>query len=444
MKRIFGTYAYGDTPIEACYWAEAVPEATLHRPPLQWAVRADVVVIGGGFTGLSAALHLAQGGASVVLLESRYPGWGASGRNGGFCCLGGSKLSDQALDGRVGRDGRLAWRQTEKAAVGLVADLLAKHRIEAETHSDGETILAHRPSAARFEGEARRVEENYGVTPHITAKDALVGEGLNAGFHGAMTIPIGFGLHPRKYLAGLLQVAEEAGATVHGESPVTAIQSVAGRHRVSTAQGHVDCNSVILATNGYSSEDIPEWMAARYMPAQSSVIVTRPLTEEERAAQGWTSYQASYDTRNLLHYFRLMPDNRFLFGMRGGLTASPRSEAGIKRLIRRDFEAMFPAWRHVETPHYWSGMVCLAPGFAPFCGEIPYKPGFYAGYAYHGNGVAMGSYTGALLADLVLGKGAMERPAIMQTPPSKFPLGRFRRAAMFPAYAGFWLGDRIG
>ncbi len=444
MTRIFGAYAYGDTPIDACYWAEAVPEATLSRPPLQGAVTADVAVIGGGFTGLSAALNLARGGASVVLLESRFPGWGASGRNGGFCCLGGSKLSDRALDARVGRDGRLAWRRAEKASIDWVATFLRRHGIDADTHSNGETMLAHRPGFARFEADAKSIEENYGVTPVITGKDALADAGMNAGFHGAITIPIGFGLHPRKYLAGLLQAAEEAGAQVHGDSPVAKIDSVAGRHRVSTAQGHVDCKSVILATNGYSSEDLPEWMAARYMPAQSSVIITRPLTGAERAAQGWTSYQASYDSRRLLHYFRLMPDNRFLFGMRGGLLASPRSEAGIKRLIRRDFEAMFPAWRHVETPHYWSGMVCLSSSFAPYCGEVPGRPGMFAGFAYHGNGVAMGSYTGALLADLVLGKHAMERPAIMQKPPARFPLGRLRRAGMFPAYAGFWLRDRFG
>jgi glycine/D-amino acid oxidase-like deaminating enzyme len=161
------------------------------------------------------------------------------------------------------------------------------------------------------------------------------------------------------------------------------------------------------------------------------------------SAQGWTSRQACYDSRHLLHYFRLMPDNRMLFGVRGGLMSSPASEARALRRARADFEAMFPAWRDVETPHGWSGMVCIARNRMPFVGEVPDQPGMFAGLCYHGNGVAMASYSGALLADLVRGK-TPERPypAPMRAPLARFELGRFRRAVMPFAYAGFALSDR--
>jgi glycine/D-amino acid oxidase-like deaminating enzyme len=202
----------------------------------------------------------------------------------------------------------------------------------------------------------------------------------------------------------------------------------------------VNAEQVIIATNGYSSDDLPDWLAGRYIPAQSNIIVTRPMSENELGAQGWTTLQASYDSRNLLHYFRLMPDRRFLFGMRGGLTSNPGAEARARARVRRDFETMFPAWAHVETPFRWSGMVCLARNGTPFAGPVPGRPGMFAGLAYHGNGVAMGSYTGKLLSGLLLGRNDVPPP--MQMPMSRFPLGRARRALLPPVYLAKGLMDR--
>ena len=438
MRRIFSDHAYSSDRISGCYWAETVPESALVRPALEGAQKADVAIIGAGFTGLSAALALAAAGASVALVDATYPGWGASGRNGGFCCLGGAKASDGQIDRAHGKDARLEYRHAELAAVNHVADTLAKHKIDAETHSKGETLVAHKASY-NLEDDARNVEENYGVTPTLHSKDAIEGLGMPGPFHGALTTPVGFGLNPRAYLAGLLKAAEDAGARVYGASPVTNITRQ-GRYQLATPQGTLDADQIILATNGYSSEDVPEWMASRYMPSQSSVLVTRELTDAE-LANGWNTDQMSYDSRLLLHYFRLMPNRRFLFGMRGGLTSSDSTEAGIRRKIRSDFEKMFPAWAHVETPHYWSGMVCLSAGFTPFAGAIPDMLGAYTGFAYHGNGVGMGSYTGALLADQILGTGKLATPKLMQKPPAKFPLGRARRALMYGVYAGAALKD---
>ncbi|RFP90895.1 FAD-binding oxidoreductase [Rhodobacteraceae bacterium 63075] len=436
--RIFPAHAYSDAPTRGCFWAETVPDSELERPPLEGRARADVAIIGAGFTGLNAALALARAGVSVTVLDARFPGWGASGRNGGFCCLGGAKASDSMLDRAHGKPARLAYRRAEMDAVAHVSDLLEIHDIDALTHSEGETVLAHK-RGIRFAEAAREVEENYGVTPTIHSTADLPGFGMAGAFHGGMTTPVGFGLHPRAYLAGLLGAAEAAGVQVFGDSPVTG-QDRTARHCLTTPRGKLEADNLLIATNGYSSDALPPWLAARYMPAQSSVIVTRPLSEAE-LANGWNSAQMAFDSRTLLHYFRLMPDRRFLFGMRGGLGASPRSEARVSRKIRADFERMFPFWRHVETPHYWSGMVCLSGGLTPFCGPVPGEKSTYAALAYHGNGVAMGSYAGALIADRILGQRALEVPQVMQTPPRRFPLGRFRRALMLPLYAGAWLRD---
>jgi glycine/D-amino acid oxidase-like deaminating enzyme len=184
-------------------------------------------------------------------------------------------------------------------------------------------------------------------------------------------------------------------------------------------------------------------MAGRYLPTQSSIIVTRPMSQDELTAQGWTSTQMCYDTRNLLHYFRLMPNGRMLFGMRGAMKHTHATEALNRQKVRADFDAMFPAWRHVETPCYWSGLVCLTRDFLPYAGPIPGMDGGFAAFAYHGNGVSMGSYSGRLLADLVQGKTPeLPYPAQMRHEPRRFPLGKFRRLLMRPAYLRYALKDR--
>ncbi|MDO6479763.1 NAD(P)/FAD-dependent oxidoreductase [Shimia thalassica] len=440
MDRICDPFAYGDGPLDTCFWSETVSGEP--SPALDQDIKADIAIIGAGFTGLSAAIRLAEAGRKVVVLEAKQPGWGASGRNGGFCCLGGSKLPDAALKRKFGASEALEYRLVERDAVNLVDEMITSRGIDVDRHSDGETILAHRPKDfAELEGEVSQLSQLYGVEPVLHSKPDLVHEGMAGGFHGGLTIPVGFALNPKKYVLALADAAQKAGASIFGDSAVTKVRSAPTGYVLETDAGSVQCQKLIIATNGYSSEDLPDWMGGRFIPAQSSVLVTRPLSLEERESQGWTSHQMAYDTRNLLHYFRLMPDGRFLFGMRGGLATSEPVHHRIRREIRRDFERMFPAWAHVDTPHYWSGFVCFNSNLTPFAGRVPEHPDMYAAFAYHGNGVAMGSYCGTVVADQILGRETLRHPQALQTPPKRFPGGRWRRAGMWPAYLGYKLID---
>ena len=440
MRRIFGDYAYGNGPRSGCWWDETCK--LVDRSTYCGDQAVDIVVIGAGFTGLSAARKLAQAGASVSVLDMHHVGWGASGRNGGFCCLGGGKAGDAEIDRKYGKGARLAFRQTEKDAVNHVAQFLKELTLDVDQHSDGETVLAHRPKDMReLESDIGAIRENYGVDATLIEKRELRGSGMGGPFHGGLTIPIGFGLNPRKYVVGLASAAEQAGALIYERSPVTSLVRRNGKWQITSGDGTLRADQVILATNGYSSETIPSWLAGRYLPAQSTILVTRPLSQQELDDQGWTTSQMSYDTRELLHYFRLMPDRRFLFGMRGALFTGERAETYARSKTRQDFETMFPAWSGVQSDHTWSGMVSLARRKLPFVGPVPDHTGLWASLCYHGNGVAMASYSGDLLADQITGDTREPIPSVIQKPLERFPFGRWRRIAMPPLYLSLGMKD---
>lgn len=434
MKRIFPAHAYSEVPRDKCYWTSTID--TPNYPEAQGDLYADVAVMGSGFTGLNAALHLAEAGENVIVVDAKTPGWGASGRNGGFCCLGGAAASDQMLKLQHGEDARREFRRAEVASVSYAQNLIAERGIDCDIHSKGETLFAHNRAAVKhLETHAEETVRDYGVTPTFIPEHELEANGMKGPFYAGLTNPIGYALNPLKYSLGLADEVTKAGGRIYSHSPVLGIDSHNG-FTLKTPSATIRAKRFVAATNGYSSDDLPSWMAGRYLPTQTNIIVTRELTDDEIATQGWWTNQMSYDHRFLLHYFRLMPNKRMLFGMRGGLFSSHRSDAKMHQTIRTHFQTMFPHWAHVESPYSWHGLVAISRDLTPYTGPIPEMPGAFTSLCYHGNGVAMGSYAGALIADQILGrKDARLHPKIMQKPHKKFPLGRFRRATLWPLYA---------
>lgn len=441
MKRILNDFAYGDGPVASCFWRDTTTDVTC--APLDGVRHADVAIIGAGYTGLSAALRLAEAGLDVVVVEANQPGWGASGRNAGFCCMGGAKASDAAITRRVGGDGLMDYRRTERDSVQFVSDLTTRLEMDIDRVPDGEVMLAHR--AADFDGfgaEADALAEVIGERPRLIPRAELAQEGFGGDFHGGLLMHAGFGLNPRKYVMGLARGALDAGVTIYGETAVTSMTRSGAGHVLTTTNGTLHAGKVLVATNGYTSEDVPKWMRARVLPVQTSIIVTRKLTDDDLMRQGWTSNIPAYDTRKLLHYFRLLPDGRFLFGMRAGVRSTAASHQSSQARIRADFDAMFPGWSEVETPWFWSGFLGMSSALTPFSGPVPGVPGLFAAFAYHGNGVAMGSYAGALAADAMLGRSDDLRwPEVMRNPPRRFPGGRLRRLGLYPAYWAYGRKD---
>ena len=438
MARLYHPSAYDAAVWPPSHWA-ATAAPLPPCPPLTGAARADVAIVGAGYAGLNAALELVERhGMDVAVLEAGQPGWGASGRNGGFACRGGARLSPAAMAGRFGAGAAAEWDAFERAAVDRVRDNLNRYAIDAEPGPEGELCLAHSPRAARS------LAAGAGPGEEWLAPADLAARGLRAsGTHGGLLRPLGFPIHPLEYARGLARAAQEAGVRLHGDGPVTGLGRAAGDWVLHTPRGQVTAPRVLIATNGYSDEALPPFLRGRILPVLSAILVTRPLTGDELAAQGWSSRIMAYDSRRVLHYFRLLPCGRFLFGGRGGVSAAPDALAAFHDVLRAEFDAMFPAFAGAETAHYWSGLVCLTGNATPFCAEVPSAPGLYAALGWHGNGVAAASEGGRRIAAALAG-GANPAPAVTQVAPRRLPLPFLRRPALRLGMATARLLDRLG
>lgn len=433
----------------ASWWEADCGPAPDPDAPLASDTRCEVAIIGGGYTGLSTALHLARDhGIAPVVLEAGPLGWGASGRNGGFCCLGSAKLPRAKMIAAVGEEETARFDLSQREAVELVETLAAEEGIDLGRHGEGVLEVAHRPSRARgFADEVAWLERRVGVAAEAwSANDTRSRAFAGPEVHGGLMTRFGFGLHPLKLHRGLVAAARRHGARLHGMSRVTGWERGPGGHRLVTAAGTVTARRVVIATNGYTTDALHPYLSGTFLPAISNIVVTRLLTVEERAAQGWKEDIPTFDSRILLAYFRMLPDGRFLFGARGDDWGSPARTRTWRGIIEARLARTFPAWAGVETTHYWGGLVCLSANLTPILGEVPDDPGVWYGLAYHGNGVAYANWTGRALADRIAGKarrGSVGVPAIVGRSPRRFPLPLCRRRWLQAAYAWYRVTDAL-
>ena len=447
MKHIYHSSAF-DTNIPVnSWWLESAgdPVETTDLAGEENAT-CDIAVIGAGYAGLSAAYHLCKDhGASVRVLDAAYPGFGGSGRNGGFVGPGASKISAEQTVKRVGMDEAKRFFAWQEDAIDLVDQVLSDEGIDADKAGDGEVGFAHKPN--RVAGMRTYVDEmnkTFGSGLRFMDRDECADPGM-AGpqVHGGVAIPRCFGVHPLKYCRGLARAAQAQGAIIHGEAPVTGWRKENGLHVLSTPKGEIRAKQVIIATNGYTSEDMNPGLAGRVLPCLSNILITRPLSAEEQAAQGWTTHDITYDSRNLLHYIRLLPDGRFMFGGRGGWDASPAGKAKMHQYMINTFREMFPAWAHVEFTHFWNGFICMT---ADLVARISHPQGdetVWSALAWHGSGVAAATSAGRMTARLAAGAATLDKdvPRIMQGLPPKFPFPFLRTRYLHAAYLAYYVKD---
>lgn len=385
------------------YWQETIDVAP--GPPLSEDLECDVAIVGGGFTGLSAAYHLkrAHPALDVVLLEKAVVGHGASGRNGGFAMpLLGWDLARTVK--AVGDERARAAYRVMYDAVRHVKDVVARHAIACDLEATGYVIIntcAARERHARAEHAAAR---RLGFESVWLDRDALGGYVQSPGFRSGIFDPHPCVINPAKLARGLKRVVEELGVRVFEQTPITALD--ADRPvRVATPGGTVRAAQAVLALNGYGGA--LGFQRSRILPVHTYIVLTEPLTADQLDAVGWGARRASLETaRNLIHYFRLTADNRIAFGgddaelYPGGRHRD--ADPAIFEALKRRFEDYFPPLRGVRFTHAWGGVLGVTLDMFPTFGAGgPHGNVFHAA-GYSGHGVALSNYAGRILAPKML------------------------------------------
>ncbi|WP_108485039.1 NAD(P)/FAD-dependent oxidoreductase [Oceaniglobus ichthyenteri] len=407
--------------------AQPLPES----PPLRENLRADICIVGAGYTGLSAALHLAQAGFDVAVVEAQRVGFGASGRNGGQVGTGQRQGQDW-LERHAPADARALWDIAE-AAKATVQELITTHGIDA----------SYRPGIAYAERSAAGVAKAHSAAAHLAreygydqiepldraAMRGLIGSDMFVG--GVIDRGAGH-LHPLQFALGLARAAQKAGVRFYENSPVTRVENA----HVLTEQGSVRCDHVILACNGYLG-GLNAPVAARVMPINNFIIATEPLGA--RAKTVLTQDIAAADDRFVVNYWRLSGDNRLLFG--GGESYGYRFPNDIAAVVRKPMLQIYPQLKDVTITHAWGGTLAITMNRMP---HFSRNGTIYNASGYSGHGVAMATQAGKMIANAIAGD-ATQFDTMARLPNPRFPGGPALRAPLL-ALAMTWysLRDRIG
>ena len=412
-------------------WYAATAEAPPRHDPLRGEVRADLAIVGGGFTGLSAALAAAEAGASVVLVEARRIGFGASGRNGGQVGSG-QRLSLPALESLVGPDRGLAlWRLGEDAKE-TCRRLVGAHAPDAGWRP-GIAHLEYTPRGADAAAEEMRLtaaRTGYAAAEILDAAAAgrLTGSPRFAG--GVLDRGAGH-IHPLRLVHGLARAAAAAGASLHEDSRAHRVTPGAAPV-VHTDRGRITAKRVLLAGNGYM-RGLSRAADARILPINNFVVATEPLPgliAEDVAA---------YDSNFVVNYWRQSDDHRLIFG--GGETWGHRFPRDVAALVRRPLERIYPQLKGVRIDHAWGGTLAITASRLPYLAEP--EPGILNASGYSGHGVALACHAGLLAARRAAGP-CPDWDLMASLPARAFPGGRLGRAALLPlAMGAYSLRDRM-
>lgn len=404
------------------YYAATRNDRT-ERPALAGDHEADVCVVGGGFTGVSTALNLAERGYDVVLLEANKIGWGASGRNGGQVCSGYSASMD-SLEGWVGKgDAKLLFDIAEEAK-GIIRERVARHAIDCDLRW-GYFNAATKPKHLDWMRAAEKSwSRDYGYGDYVLAETpAAAREHVNSAAYIGGLYDGGAGhLHPLNYCLGLARAAEAAGARLFEDSAVTALKGTeAGEEPVAvTAGGSVRARFLVLAGNAYLGGLLPK-IGRKIMPMGNFIGATVPLGEN-RARDLIPGDAAVCDWNFILNYYRMSADHRLLFG---GLASYSRlPPPNLHKSLRSVMTGVFPSLDEVAFEQVWGGMVGITVERTPHLGRLGNC--VYFAHGFSGNGVALTGVAGKILAEAIAGQ-AERLDLFSRLPHTTFPGGRLLR-----------------
>jgi gamma-glutamylputrescine oxidase len=420
--------------IDSYYAASANRE--LAFPTLKGELEADVCIVGGGYTGLSSAIHLREKGYSVVLLEAERVGWGASGRNGGHCGVG-QRNDQQELEALVGLEhARRLW-QLGLEAVATVCDLVQRFEIDCDL-KQGDLHVAAKPAhVGDMRDYVEKLQREYAYEQIRTVeKSELEQMTSSRRYHGGSLDSASRHLHPLNYALGLAAAADGLGTQIFERSRVSAYSQKQGVE-VTTAAGTVKAKYLVLACNGYLENLAPP--AARHiMPINNYVLATEPLDAAVARALIRDDTSMS-DSMFVINYWKLSGDNRLLFG--GGETYTRRFPADMKGFVRKYMLRTYPELRDTRIDYAWGGTLAVTMNRMPSFGRLEGNA-FYA-QGYSGHGVPIATLAGKLIAEAV--SGTAERFDVMASVPSPaFPGGTLLRwPGLVAGMAWYAMKDRF-
>lgn len=416
-------------------WYEDTAGPHPEYPALDGDRQCDVVIIGGGFTGLSAAAHLAKAGSNVVLIEAYRFGDGASGRNGGQLGTGQRAWAEE-LEAEYGISRARALFDLAEEAKAHLLDFSAANGIDID-YMPGQLSVAHKE---RYVDDYKRHADIMASRfdyPHVSFMDAAETAqrlGSSRYFGGARDTGTGH-IHPLKLVIGTAKVAAAAGAHLFEQTPSTGITAAGGKVKVTTARGTISADKCLIAVNAYGGNLEPV-SAAHIMPIGSFIGATVPLGADSKVLPGGESVD---DSRFVVRYFRKSKDGRLLFGGREVYAVNDPKDIHIH--IRRQIAELYPALKDVEITHGWGGYVGITVPRKPFVREV--MPNVISVGGYSGHGVMLSNFFGKLYAETVCGnRDRLKLIEDLKIP--AFPGGRrFRAPLLFLALSWYALRDRI-
>lgn len=419
------------TPKQQIYWHTTVqmPDDSQLEPLPE---KVDVAIIGGGFTGLSAARTLAQHGTRVAVLEANTIGWGASSRNGGMV-LTGLKLGMQTVQRKYGKELARKFFQYSLDSIDTVEQIVKEENIDCGFARCGHLLTANKPKQFdELEKSVEFMEKEFNHPLRLISKQDQRQEIGTDLYYGALLDECSGGLNPAQYVTGLARAAEKAGATLHARARVQSIGPRENRFVLETERGPINAESVLVATSGYTGNATKN-LQKKIIPIGSFIIATERLSDE--LAQELSPHNRMiFDYKHYLNYFRLW-DNRMIFGGRAAFfPETSRTIGRSAEILQQEMIQVYPQLKNIKVEYVWGGTLDFAFDMMTHVGETD---GIFYSLGYAGHGVAMATHSGKTVAEAMLHGGIQNHPFASFDFPGA-PLGLYNGFPWFLPFAGAW------